>query len=63
VAAETITVPAGQTRLRVPNGQEVITSTGGDSYDGRHIGSRTGGSQCERGTIRAARQGAGTKRE
>ncbi|MGA3294353.1 MAG: hypothetical protein ABSE45_10280 [Candidatus Acidiferrales bacterium] len=29
VAAETITVPAAQTRLRVPNGQEVITITGG----------------------------------
>ncbi|MGH7839197.1 MAG: hypothetical protein ACREQC_15400, partial [Candidatus Binataceae bacterium] len=28
VAAETITVPAGQTRLRVPNGQEVITMVG-----------------------------------
>jgi hypothetical protein len=29
VAAETVTVPAGQTRLRVPNGQEVITIVGG----------------------------------
>ena len=29
VAAETITVPAAQTRLRVPNGQEVITIVGG----------------------------------
>ena len=29
VAAEVITVPAGQTRLRVPNGQEVITIVGG----------------------------------
>ena len=28
VAAETITVPAAQTRLRVPNGQEVITMAG-----------------------------------
>ncbi len=28
VAAETITVPAAQTRLRVPNGQEVITIVG-----------------------------------
>lgn len=28
VAAETITVPAAQTRLRVPNGQEVITMVG-----------------------------------
>ncbi len=28
VAAETITVPAAQTRLRVPNGQEVITVVG-----------------------------------
>ncbi len=29
VAAETVTVPTGQTRLRVPNGQEVITIVGG----------------------------------
>lgn len=29
VAAETITVPAGQIRMRVPNGQEVITIIGG----------------------------------
>ena len=29
VAAETVTVPSGQTRLRVPNGQEVITIVGG----------------------------------
>ncbi len=29
VAAEVITVPAAQTRLRVPNGQEVITIVGG----------------------------------
>ena len=29
VAAETITVPAAETRLRVPNGQEVITIVGG----------------------------------
>jgi len=29
VAAETITVPAAQTRMRVPNGQEVITIVGG----------------------------------
>ncbi len=29
VAAETISVPAAQTRLRVPNGQEVITIVGG----------------------------------
>ncbi len=29
VAAETVTVPASQTRLRVPNGQEVITIVGG----------------------------------
>ena len=29
VAAETITVPAAQTRLRVPNGQEAITIVGG----------------------------------
>jgi len=29
VAAETITVPAAQTRLRVPNGQEVVTMVGG----------------------------------
>lgn len=29
VAIETITVPAAQTRLRVPNGQEVITIVGG----------------------------------
>ena len=29
VAAETITVPSAQTRLRVPNGQEVITIVGG----------------------------------
>ena len=29
VAAETVTVPAAQTRLRVPNGQEVITMAGG----------------------------------
>ncbi len=29
VPAETVTVPAGQTRLRVPNGQEVITIVGG----------------------------------
>ncbi len=29
VAVEMITVPAGQTRLRVPNGQEVITIVGG----------------------------------
>jgi hypothetical protein len=29
VAAETITVPAAQVRLRVPNGQEVITIVGG----------------------------------
>ncbi|HVB55546.1 MAG TPA: hypothetical protein VNE63_03810 [Candidatus Acidoferrales bacterium] len=29
VALETITVPAAQTRLRVPNGQEVITIVGG----------------------------------
>jgi len=29
VAVEVITVPAGQTRLRVPNGQEVITIVGG----------------------------------
>ena len=29
MAAETITVPAAQTRLRVPNGQEVITIVGG----------------------------------
>ncbi|MGA8012248.1 MAG: hypothetical protein WB949_07470 [Candidatus Acidiferrales bacterium] len=29
VAAETVTVPAAQTRLRVPNGQEVITIVGG----------------------------------
>ncbi len=28
VAAETVTVPAAQTRLRVPNGQEVITIVG-----------------------------------
>ncbi|MGH9757125.1 MAG: hypothetical protein ACRD4M_05260, partial [Candidatus Acidiferrales bacterium] len=28
VAAETITVPAAQTRLRVPNGQEVLTMVG-----------------------------------
>jgi hypothetical protein len=29
VAAETVTVPAAETRLRVPNGQEVITIIGG----------------------------------
>ncbi|MGH9736011.1 MAG: hypothetical protein ACRD8A_15645 [Candidatus Acidiferrales bacterium] len=29
VAAETITVPSAQTRLRVPNGQEVLTIVGG----------------------------------
>jgi len=29
VAAEMVTVPSGQTRLRVPNGQEVITIVGG----------------------------------
>ena len=29
VAAETVTVPAAETRLRVPNGQEVITIVGG----------------------------------
>ena len=29
VAAETVTVPAAETRLRVPNGQEVITTVGG----------------------------------
>jgi hypothetical protein len=29
VAAETVTVPAAQTRLRVPNGQEVVTIAGG----------------------------------
>jgi hypothetical protein len=29
VAAETVTVPAAQTRMRVPNGQEVITIVGG----------------------------------
>ncbi|HKS66896.1 MAG TPA: hypothetical protein VJR26_06630 [Candidatus Acidoferrales bacterium] len=29
VAAETITVPAAQTRFRVPNGQEVLTIVGG----------------------------------
>jgi hypothetical protein len=29
VAAETVMVPTGQTRLRVPNGQEVITIVGG----------------------------------
>jgi hypothetical protein len=29
VAAETVTVPTAQTRLRVPNGQEVITIVGG----------------------------------
>jgi hypothetical protein len=29
VAAETVTVPTAQTRLRVPNGQEVITTVGG----------------------------------
>jgi hypothetical protein len=29
VAAETITVPSGETRLRVPNGQEVVTIVGG----------------------------------
>ena len=29
VAAEVVTVPAGQTRLRVPNGQEVLTIVGG----------------------------------
>ncbi|HEX4002304.1 MAG TPA: hypothetical protein VHX36_06620 [Candidatus Acidoferrales bacterium] len=29
VAAETVTVPAAQTRLRVANGQEVLTITGG----------------------------------
>jgi hypothetical protein len=29
VAAETITVPAGQTEMRVPNGQEVVTMVGG----------------------------------
>jgi hypothetical protein len=29
VAAETITVPSAETRLRVPNGQEVITIVGG----------------------------------
>jgi hypothetical protein len=29
VAAETITVPGNQTRLRVPNGQEVVTMVGG----------------------------------
>ncbi|HYL46568.1 MAG TPA: hypothetical protein VEU52_06055 [Candidatus Limnocylindrales bacterium] len=29
VAAQTITVPAAQTRLRVPNGQEVVTVVGG----------------------------------
>ncbi len=29
VAAETVAVPTGQTRLRVPNGQEVITIVGG----------------------------------
>ncbi|HEY0701660.1 MAG TPA: hypothetical protein VGD60_02735 [Candidatus Acidoferrales bacterium] len=29
VAAETVTVPAAQTRMRVPNGQEVITMVGG----------------------------------
>jgi hypothetical protein len=29
VAAETITVPIAQTRLRVPNGQEVVTIVGG----------------------------------
>lgn len=29
VAAETVTVPAAQTRLRVPNGQEVVTIVGG----------------------------------
>jgi len=29
VAAETITVPAGETKVRVPNGQEVVTIVGG----------------------------------
>jgi len=29
VAAETVTVPAAETRLRVPNGQEVVTIVGG----------------------------------
>jgi hypothetical protein len=29
VAAETITVPSAQTRMRVPNGQEVVTVVGG----------------------------------
>jgi hypothetical protein len=29
VAAETVTVPAAETRMRVPNGQEVITMVGG----------------------------------
>ena len=29
VAAETVTVPLAETRLRVPNGQEVITTVGG----------------------------------
>ncbi len=29
VAAETVTVPTAETRLRVPNGQEVITTVGG----------------------------------
>jgi len=29
VAAESVTVPAAQTRLRVPNGQEVVTMVGG----------------------------------
>jgi hypothetical protein len=29
VAAETVTVPSGQTQVRVPNGQEVITIVGG----------------------------------
>jgi len=29
VAAETVTVPSAETRLRVPNGQEVITIVGG----------------------------------
>ena len=29
VAAETVTVPAAETRMRVPNGQEVVTMVGG----------------------------------
>jgi hypothetical protein len=29
VAAETVTVPAAETRMRVPNGQEVVTTVGG----------------------------------